>query len=229
MISVLLPSRGRPESLRASVGSLLDLAADMSAAEILVAMDPDDAPTLESGMWSTPAWPEDAVVRPWVAPERYGYAQIHRYYNQLATMASGDWLLLWNDDATMRTAGWDKVIGGQEPGVLWLASNQGPYYFPAWPRAWSDAWGHVSLSPNVDVWVSEVGTRLGLARPVPAEILHDRKDITGGHDDQTYAEGRAVMGAYSNHPDYSSPANREARIRDAIAVRRLMEASPAGR
>ena len=226
MISVLCPSRGRPDSLRASAGSLLSLAADPGAVEILVAMDPDDAATAESSMWCTPAWPENAIVRPWIAPERWGYARLHEYYNALAAMARGDWLLLWNDDATMRTDGWDKVIEAQEPGVLWLASNQGPYYFPAWPAAWSRAWGHVSLSPNVDVWVSEVGARLGRTRPVSVEILHDRKDITGGHDDQTYAEGRAVMGATSNHPDYDSPANREARIRDAVTVRRLMEGRP---
>ena len=224
MISVLLPSRGRPESLAASIASLITLASSPAAVEVLVGADPDDPGTAEAACRSQDEWDAGWNVVCWTAPERYGYAQLHRYYNRLAAIASGEWLLLWNDDATMLTTGWDKAVGGQEPGVLWLASNQGPYYFPAWPRAWSDAWGHVSLSPNVDVWVSEVGTRLGAARAVPAEILHDRKDITGGHDDRTYAEGRALMGAYSNHPDYGSPANREARIRDAIAVRRLMEA-----
>jgi len=214
MISVLCPSRGRPESLSGSIGSLLSLASDMTGVEILVAADPDDHAT---------AGAVPAVAACWTAPERYGYAQLHRYYNHLAALARGEWLLLWNDDARMLTRDWDKVIEGQEPGVLWPGSNQGPYFFPAWPKAWSDAWGHVSLSPNVDVWLSEVGSRLGLARPVPVEIVHDRKDITGGHDDLTYAEGRAVMGAYSNHPDYDSAANREARIRDAIAVRRLLE------
>jgi len=226
LISVLCPSRGRPESLRASAGSLLELAADMSSVEILVGMDPDDELTVNSGLWATPAWPENAIVRPWAAPERFGYAQLHRYYNALADQARGDWLLLWNDDAVMKTQGWDEVIGRQEPCVLWPGANQGQFYFPAWPKAWSDAWGHVSLSPNVDVWVSEVGNRLGRARPVPVEIFHDRKDITGGHDDQTYAEGRAVMGACANHPDYDSAANREARIRDAITVRRLLEGRP---
>lgn len=222
MISVLCPSRGRPESLRASAGWLFSLASDISSVEVLVAMDPDDKPTLESGMWCTPAWPEGATVRPWIAPERYGYARIHEYCNHLAAMARGDWLLLWNDDATMRTPGWDKVIEAEAPGVLWTQSNHGQYFFPAWPKAWSDAWGHASLSPNVDVWVSEVGTRLGLARPVPVAVFHDRKDITGGHDDATYAEGRAVMGSYANHPGHDSPASREQRIADAVTVRRML-------
>lgn len=227
MISVLCPSRGRPESLAASVASLIALASDQAAVEVLVGADPDDPQT--AGRDWTAEWEAGRNIESWTAPERYGYAQLHLYYNHLAAMARGEWLLLWNDDAQMLTGDWDKVISEQAPGVLWPGSNQGQYYFPAWPKAWSDAWGHVSLSPNVDVWLSEVGARLGLASPVPVEILHDRKDITGGHDDQTYAEGRAVMGAYSNHPDYSSPANREARIRDAIAVRKLLEENPAGR
>lgn len=220
MISVLCPSRGRIASLVNSIRSLADNATDPDRVEVLVAADPDDEMTTAAPLDGH--LPLGGEVRLWVAPERYGYARIHEYYNHLAAMARGEWLLLWNDDASMRTPGWDTAIGGQEPGVLWLQANQGPYYFPAWPKAWSDAWGHVSLSPNVDVWVSEVGTRLGMARPVPVEVFHDRKDITGGHDDQTYAEGRAVMGNYSNHPDHDLPANREQRIRDAVTVRKLL-------
>jgi hypothetical protein len=220
MISVLCPSRGRVASLTGSIRGLLDNATDPSGVEVLVGADPDDGQTVNAPLAGTV--PGGGEARLWVAPERFGYAQLHRYYNHLASIAKGEWLLLWNDDAAMRTSGWDKVIEGNAPGVLWLGANQGQYYFPAWPKAWSDAWGHVSLSPNVDVWVSEVGTRLGMARPVPVEVFHDRKDITGGHDDQTYAEGRALMGAYSNHPDHDSPANREQRIRDAVTVRRML-------
>lgn len=216
MISALLPSRGRPESLAESIASLFTLAADPGAVEVLVAADPDDDETRTAAVVA--GW----QVRTWTAPERYGYARLHEYYNHLAAIAAGEWCLLWNDDATMRTQGWDQVIAAEAPGVLWTQSNHGPYFFPAWPKAWSDAWGHASLSPNVDVWLGEVAGRLGLARPVPVEVHHDRKDITGGHDDQTYAEGRGLIGSYSNHPDHDSPANREARIRDAAAVRRLL-------
>lgn len=217
-----MPSRGRPDSLAESVASLLALAKDPASVEVLVAADPDDPGTADA------ARSLDGV-RLWTAPERYGYMRLHRYYNRLAAMAEGEWLLgTWNDDARMLTPGWDEIIEAQQPGVLWSATRgmHGGNFWPCWPRAWSDAWGHVALCANVDVWVSEVGGRLGRQWQIPVEILHDRFDVTGGHDDQTYAEGRKVMGAYANHPDYDSPANREARIRDSLTARRLMEGRP---
>lgn len=230
MISVLLPSRGRPQSLAKSVGSLLNTAADPERVQVLVAADPDDeitrnlAVVLGDGESAAGARGD---VRLWVAPERYGYQALHEYYNGLASLAKGDWCLLWNDDATMLTTGWDTVIHAQDPApaVLWLSSNQGMggNFFPAWPRAWSDHLGHISLSPNVDVWISEVGRRIGRERQIPVQVLHDRADVTGGHQDQTYAEGRALMGPYANHPVHDSPEGREQRFRDAITLRRLLE------
>ena len=223
MISVLTPSRGRASSLRDSVFAIIDHAASRDAVEVLVALDPDDEDA-ETARYLTEGVPQ---VRYWTAPERYGYMQLHRYYNHLATMARGDWLMIWNDDARMLTQGWDDIVHAQPPGVLWLTANHAPggNFFPAFPKAWADAWGHVSLVANIDVWVSEVGARAGRQRKIPVEVYHDRFDVTGNseHDDATYREGRVAMGLYSNHPDYDSPANREARIRDAIAVRRLME------
>lgn len=227
MISVLLPSRGRPHSLAASIGSLLDKATKPIQVEVLVAADPDDDATQEQatriGDYETRMHPGWDPVRLWVAPERFGYAQIHRYYNALATMARGRWCLLWNDDATMLTDGWDTVIMAQAPAVLALASNlPGGNFFPAWPRAWTEHLGHVSMSPNVDVWISEVGRRVAAERLIPVQVHHDRADLTGGHQDTTYQEGRAVMGNYINHPSHDSPDGREARIRDAITLRSLL-------
>jgi hypothetical protein len=54
---------------------------------------------------------------------------------------------------------------------------------------------------------------------VPIDIFHDRADITGGHDDQTFKEGRALMGQW-NESGYDSQRNRVERSR---AVRVLRE------
>jgi hypothetical protein len=226
VISVLLPSRGRPASLAASIGSLLGKATSPAQVEVLVAADPDDTMTREVaetlGDEAHTDYGHD-LVRLWVAPERFGYAQLHRYYNALAGMARGRWCLLWNDDATMLTDGWDVAIMSQDPAVLALSSNlPGGNFFPAWPAAWTAHLGHVSESPNVDVWISEVGRRVGMERLIPVQVHHDRADLTGGHQDTTYAEGRAVMGNYINHPGHDSPTGREARIRDAITLRQLL-------
>jgi hypothetical protein len=225
VISVLCPSRGRPESLCRSVDSLLGLAADPGTVRVLVAADPDDDSTLID---ADRKMGNKASVH--LMPERFGYSQLHRYYNYLAGIAAGEWLMVWNDDALMLTRGWDEIVHAQQPGALWLTANHAPggNFFPVFPAAWARAWGHVALVANIDVWIQEVAARAGRMWKIPVEVFHDRFDVTGNeaNDDATYREGRAVMGLYSNHPDYDSPANREARIRDAIAVRRLMEGRP---
>src|SRR3954471_7475372 len=104
-ISVLLPSRGRPVSLVRSIGSLVTNSSDLHRVQMLVGWDDDDPDTAAAARESTAL--DIITVR---FPERFGYYQLHRYVNALAERANGDWLLLWNDDATLATLGWDSVI-----------------------------------------------------------------------------------------------------------------------
>ena len=214
MISLLCPTRGRAASLVVSVNGLLDLADTPSEVEVLVATDPDD-----TGIYVGGDYGDGGKVWVWQAPERYGYARLHEYYNALASIASGEWLMIWNDDARMITPGWDTVIAAQPPGVLWMKANHcgGGNLFPAWPRAWSEALGHVSLVPHCDMWIQHIGQALGCQRQVPVEILHDRKDVTGGHDDQTYAEGRGPLGPNGMTGAFPAELVRE----DAAVIRSL--------
>jgi len=212
-ISVLLPSRGRPGPLAESIASLDGNADDPGQVQILIAADPDDEPT-----WSFPARQPSVT---WIAPGRYGYVRLHEYVNQIARMASGDWLMLWNDDARMLTPGWDTIITGSPPGVLWSAANHDGHcnLFPAWPRSWTDAIGHVSLCWNCDTWMQEIGAAVGRQWQVPVRVFHDRADITGGHDDQTWEEGR-------DRGDMSSvfceARFRDQRAADAAKIRDLL-------
>jgi len=212
LISVLLPSRGRPKALAESIDGLLDLADRPGAVQVLIAADPDDADT------RTVDLPWQASV--WTAPERYGYPRLHEYVNRLAEQADGDWLMLWNDDARILTEGWDTVVHEQQPGVLWPHSNDIPTCntFPIWPKAWTDALGHVSLSPHCDSWIQYLGQALNRHECVDVEILHDRADLTGGHDDQTRAESLAGY----RTADYGSPAMEAARAADVDALRALL-------
>lgn len=212
MISVLLPSRGRPKALAETVGGLLQLADKPSMVQVLVAADPDDTAT------QTAALPQQAHV--WTAPERYGYPRLHEYVNRLAEQAAGDWLMLWNDDARVLTAGWDAIVDKQQPGVLWPHSNDIPTCntFPIWPRAWTEHLGHVSLSPHCDSWIQFLGQTIGRHERIDVEILHDRADLTGGHDDQTRAESLAGY----RTADYGSPAMEAARASDVAALRQYL-------
>lgn len=213
MISVLCPSRNRPGLLERSLRSLRETASDPSRLEMWAGIDPDD--------------PVDWLsldAHCYFAPERFGYMQLHRYYNEMARLATGQWLLLWNDDAVMRTPGWDEIIAGQSPDqLLWLEANHHctGNLFPCWPKAWSDAMGHVSLSANVDRWLSEIARAVGRERRVPVLVYHERADITGLNMDSTYLEGRALMGDH-DHPEFFAPDTVAARRRDTEIISDLV-------
>lgn len=181
MISVLCPTRGRPESMRKSAASLLDRA--NGPVEILTYVDDDD-PMLER--YGTPT-----IVGP-----RFGYLGLHRYVNALADVAQGEWLFLWNDDARMLTSGWDEIVAGHQPAVLSPMSNHNGRQmdgcvFPIVPTDWVRRVGHFSLNAHNDTWWGQIGKVLDrLVDLDDVLVLHDRIDLTGGHNDQTAAERR---------------------------------------
>lgn len=213
--SVLLPTRGRPESLRASVTSLRQRAAYPDLLDILVAVDPDDAETVDVAK-------ELGIDKIWTADERYGYGQLHRYYNALADAAEGEWLLLWNDDATMMSERWDEVLANQPDDVLIadLQSQHSPRLvcFPAVRRRAVDAVGGFSPhTPHCDTYWQQIGRVTGRMATVPIRVYHDRFDLTGGHDDQTYREGQANY----RQDEFFSPPVQTAIRDDANAIRGL--------
>jgi hypothetical protein len=221
-ISVTFPSRSRPASLIAAITSMIVRADDPDSLEFLVALDPDD-PLLGEATVALAASGAHPVV--WTAPERFGYTRLHWYWNQLATMACGDWLMLWNDDARMLTEGWDTIVRGSAPAVLWPEANHVPHacQFGIWPRAWTKAIGHVSLSPHVDTWMQTIAQHLGILTRIPVQVLHDRCDVTGGHDDQTYAEGRALLGPEGMADNFRGHYPQI--LADAETIRGLLRAS----
>ena len=188
-ISVCFCSRGRPDALREATDSLLREAARPDRVEIIVGIDPDDEATAAGSYMHQ--------VRLWTAPERYGYTQLHRYLNQLAAQARGEWCMWFNDDMRMMTPGWDKVITDHRPAILWPYANHVSHanICPAWPRAWAEAMGHVSPSTHMDTFLQRLGEALDRHDRIPVGIVHDRYDVTGGHNDATYAEGRALLGS----------------------------------
>jgi hypothetical protein len=200
-ISLVFTSRGRPQDLQETLAGLNDLADDPTRVEAIVAVDPDDTETLAIGRQLPRSM---AQARLWVAPERYGYRNLHLYLNQLAVRARGTWCMWWNDDMRMQTQGWDTVIRSYRQGVLWPAANhvQHANIVPIWPRAWSDAAGMVCPTMHMDTWLQYAGEQLGRHFQIPVEVVHHRADVTGEHDDATYREGRYTMGPEGMHPGF---------------------------
>jgi hypothetical protein len=215
-ISVIFTSRGRPASLREAVGSLLYKAHDLPAIEVIVAADPDDPDTAAAA--------EEAGATCWVAPERYGYTGLHLYLNQLAKLASGRWCMWFNDDMRMQTWSWDTAISEHRPAILWPPANHVHHanICPAWPKAWSDAMGHVTPTTHMDTYLQYLGDAVGRHDKIPVEIIHDRADVTGNHDDLTYAEGRKLLGSEGMAPGFDAAAVRAQIETDAEIIRRLL-------
>lgn len=210
-ISVLLPSRGRPDLLQRSITSLYGQADEPPQVEVLVAADPDDEITSQAA--------EQAGVTAVVAPGRYGYRGLHHYYNLLAQHAAGDWMLLWNDDAIMQTPSWDTIMASYPPGVLSLRTNHGQLnVFPAAHRLLVEAMGHFSLSTHSDTWVHDVATAAGCLHETPIEALHDRYDLTGNNRDQIYLDSQTSYETVAYYgPDLTAlRAQDTAKVREAI-------------
>lgn len=160
MISVLCPSRGNPEWLKRSAKSLRSTA--RGEFELLVAADDDDPVTIETAAEAA----DTTVVLP-----RAGYARLHVYYQALADIAAGDWLLVWNDDCIMLTPGWDVIIRALPPEVL-VADVQSPHSplccLPAVRRSAVEAIGTFSSdNPHIDTFWQDVANSLGVMRAVP--------------------------------------------------------------
>lgn len=208
MISVLLPSRGRPEKLKQSVTRLLETAENPKAIEILIRMDLDDHES----------WAElpktDGVRITYIYGERYGYANLHQYYNELAEKARGEWLMVWNDDAMMEQKGWDTVIHAIEPGIKVLAMDQWAL-FPVVHRSFYECLGHLSLNAHTDSWLDAVARQAGVMQDVPVKWVHDRTN------DKTQLEAQDAM--RTTQPEFfREPCQRliEAdaqKIREALA------------
>lgn len=203
MISVLCPTRNRQLAFSLSIESLRRT---HNPIEVLAYVDDDDE--------RRPFFGAADVI---ITGPRVGYAGMHEMVNTLAKAATGDWLLLWNDDAFMQTPGWDIDVERSRPAVLNPATNHGPGLvpFPIVPRAWVDTLGHFSLNRHCDSWWQEIGARLDRLDDIAVDVFHDRADLTGNNNDATYQQR-----AYD--PDFYGPETTARIDADAERLRAVL-------
>jgi hypothetical protein len=190
LVSLLLPTRDRADALSWSIQHALELAQTPERVQVCYAVDPDDEATRRTV--DRLARSDDVI---WVAPERYGYRQLHRYVNALAERAAGAWQMLWNDDADLQTPDWDIVLAFEDQdAVLWPETDVLPdmLLFPIVPAAWVEVLGCYSPLLHSDTFWTDVAGALGRLRRVPVEIRH--LPAAGSYHDPGYfgAEQQAV-------------------------------------
>lgn len=214
-ISIILPTRKRTEALVNSLNSLLALADDTSRIEICIAYDDDDDESREffATQWADYISQCNATSKIFET-ERFGYTRLNEYINLLGEESTGDWIFFWNDDALMQTQGWDTEVVKHDPEKIKLlrmpcTSMEHPFaLFPVFPRKWIDLFGKISPVSHNDWWIYNVTKPLNLVEDIPVYVYHDRADVTGGNNDETYkersysADGRDKTNPYDYiHPD----------------------------
>ena len=190
-ISVLLPTRGRGELSFKSLKTLWDNADTNDGIEYLIAIDDDDLESVEYyDKTIVPYTKEQGIdLRVWVV-KRLGYKKLNEYLNFLGNKSNGHYMMFWNDDAIMETEAWDKEIDQYRDKFRILRmpdQSQHPYsLFPIFPRKWMSLLGTISPQAMSDAWISQIAYLCNIMVTIPVTVIHDRFDLTGNNNDETY-------------------------------------------
>lgn len=186
-VSVLVPTRGRVRLLNAMLSSLYATVSNPCNVEVIARVDDDDLPTID---YLSERSHVKCIVKP-----RVGYALNARMVNECAAEATGDLLLVANDDLDFQTLGWDRLLaavaekypdGIFDLGVDTVLNNEN-YCFPCTSRKFVDLFGFFFddrlLYP--DIWMRDVMAPFGRAIRVPEVVIAHRWQ--GMTDDQARA------------------------------------------
>ncbi len=228
-ISILLPTRGRKEVMLKSVEGLLSKASDPSRLELLLGIDDDDEGIQEFIKVNlAPVCKKLGVeCKAQVFPP-LGYGKLHHYVNTLAAHATGEWMFFWNDDGVMVTQGWDDVIDTYNGEFKLLGPkdnhNGHPYaIFPIVPRDWFVLMGHLSQNAQNDAWLSHIAYMLDIFERIDVEFIHDRADITGNNDDDTFKNREYKEGNPDDPEDFGHTDQQKARVQSAYKIAWFLE------
>ena len=190
-ISVLLPTRGRGELSFKSLKTLWDNAETNDGIEYLIAVDDDDLESVEYyDKTIVPYTKQQGIdLRVW-SVKRLGYKKLNEYLNFLGNKSNGHYIMFWNDDAIMKTESWDKEIDQYRDKFRVLRmpdQSQHPYsLFPIVPRKWMSLLGTISPQAMSDAWISQIAYLCNIMVNIPVSVIHDRFDLTGNNNDETY-------------------------------------------
>lgn len=227
-ISILLPTRGRQEPLLTSIKSLVDNADDNTRIEWWLGFDDDDTESLAYCQEHVLPLLDKVGSTYYVLQfARMGYGRLNEYVNRLAKDAAGDWLIFWNDDAVMRSQGWDSVVTSHTGKFCIQAFDTHklhPYsIFPIVPRAWRDELGHLSQHPLNDAYISQIAWMLDIMVRIDVKVDHERFDLTGKNKDATYQERTIYEGNVNDPRDFNHIDQRRLRLQDANRLAKLAD------
>ena len=227
-ISILLPTRGRSTALKRSVKSLFDLADNPDQIQLMLGFDTDDTDGITAFQELLQPWLDsEGISYTAMLFEPMGYIRLNEYVNTLGQNSDADWLVFWNDDAYMETQGWDNVIANHTGEFKLLAfhtHNDHPYsIFPIVPREWLDTMGYLSPHQISDGWLSQQAYMLDVWDRIPVDVVHDRHDLTGNNNDDTYKNRPMLEGNPRDPNDFHHPGWTNYRMQDCDKLSAYMK------
>jgi hypothetical protein len=241
LVSVLMPTRRRPELALEAVRSFLRMTRRFNQVEFLFRLDDDDKGSGEKIREELRVgFPNEVNYKIIYGERRRGYADLHLAVNDLCEIATGEWFLLFNDDALMTTMNWDDVFFNLPPQVdpefalLKFFDGYGEVegdeanginswtLFPCIRRGYYDLLKHFSLQTHNDTWVELVHRPLGLLHYFPQiKIKHNRFLESGENDDQVFRDGQKAYPETT--PEFFSKKYAELRELDIAQIRSVIQ------
>ena len=224
MISVLCPTRGRPDNVRRLVQSAQGTATG-NGYEFVFRIDADDPAAV----------PGDVLVNEFVVVAAAPRARFGELWNECAESAAGDILMCCGDDIVFRTDGWDTAV--EEAFRAWpdriglvygndmhhganLSTH--PFVHENWVRAVGYFTPPYFSHDYVDNWLFDVAGMTGRRVYLPDVVTEHMHPQAGkAAMDATYAEGAGRGGTDNVAGLYQALAGK--REEDAAKLREAMQ------
>jgi glycosyltransferase involved in cell wall biosynthesis len=196
LISLLIPTRGRPQNITRLVDSVAQTAASNDW-EIVWSVDEDDLPTIEAIRGLDEAHHQLLIAERAIPSVRWNEAWAH---------ARGDIFGLFGDDCVWQAPGWDQMVEAaftEYPDRLALVygpdgfRNQIHASHPFISRQWTELFGRVLVTHFghdwSDTWLNDVAEAAARRHYIPElwiQHMHPDDPSLGVENDRIYHENR---------------------------------------
>ena len=230
LISILVPTRGRPESVFRLIKSINATASRKDLVEILFYVDNDDD-----------SFPPSIDLESNVRVIRGERVWISLAWNCLFAHSQGEILMYTGDDIVFETKGWDEQVRTaftQFPDSLGLVfGDDGGWYAGKLAingfvhRAWADLLGYFTYPARVsaiDLWIHECASyinRVIYLDKVMFRHVHYRQGDATAKFDETYKDAYDKSVRWGIMDSYDS-LSRERRIDKIILSRKIGQSIP---
>jgi len=197
-ISFLIPSYNRPQNLYNTINSIINNV--YNDYEILIRCNDDDYNTINDTDINSLLYTYHNNLKLIVGDKLNGYNSLHEFYNELASVSTGDFICLYSDDMVVLNKNFDLELNKYSGDnihyflhnkVRGKSSDSGDYYFPIISRKLKNILNN-KLSPIYlyDGYMLEYARQTNIMRRLNIDIEHihlnDDTNISNSISHQTF-------------------------------------------